>query len=430
MERERQNSIESIHDSDDPLSSSGPSSRAGSIQTSGGSSSEDENGEADTEEKDLVNLLKEQTWNMTSSELNRIKQDLLQVGPRSKSRLISSSEDENGEADAEEEDLVNLLKGSFNEQTWTMTSSELNRIKQDLLQVGPRSKSRLKSSSEDENGEAEAEEEDLLNLLNVSKIRQIKEQTWTMTSSELNRIQQDLLQAGPCRTKPRLKSPPPQSWRLTSRPPPQRPQRLLQQGPQKQQQNRSRTAMRNDASSSFLRDGIDGHVRGNLPALCSIPEDGQTTGLRMRLYEDDEEEEEPMYHRSPVTLDNGYRPRGRVNGGPVTLDNGYRPRGRVNDGRRPREQENSDKVDQEGGSEDSHEDTTSSDEETAEFNKPGSGQKTLSLWRICALVIYVVRCLMTVLFLAAVFVIFVLLTHEPSINYGREIRYLHYSSVL
>jgi hypothetical protein len=45
-------------------------------------------------------------------------------------------------------------------------------------------------------------------------------------------------------------------------------------------------------------------------------------------------------------------------------------------------------------------------------------------------VIYVVRCLMTVLFLAAVFVIFVLLTHEPSINYGREIRYLHYSSLL
>ena len=188
--------------------------------------------------------------------------------------------------------------------------------------------------------------------------------------------------------------------------------------------------MRNDASSSFLRDGIDGHVRGNLPALCSIPEDGQTTGLRMRLYEDDEEEEEPMYHRSPVTLDNGYRPRGRVNGGPVTLDNGYRPRGRVNDCRRPREQENSDKLDQEGGSEDSHEDTTSTDEETAEFNKPRSGQKTLSLWRICALVIYVVRCLMTLLFLAAVFVIFVLLTHEPSINYGREIRYLHYSSLL
>ena len=352
MERERQNSIESIHDSDDPLSSSGSSSRAGSIQTSGG----------------------------------------------------SSSEDENGEADAEEKDLVNLLKGSFNEQTWTMTSSELNRIKEDLLQVGPRSKSRLKSSSEDENGE----EEDLLNLLNVSKIRQIKEQTWTMTSSELNRIQQDLLQTGPCRTKPRLKSPPPQSWRLTSRPPAQRPQRLLQQGPRKQQQNRSRTAMRNDASSSFLRDGIDGHVRGNLPALCSIPEDGQTTGLRMRLYEDDEEEEEPMYHRSPVTLDNGYRPRGRVNGGPVTLDNGYRPRGRVNDCRRPREQENNDKVDQEGGSEDSHEDTTSTDEETAEFNKPRSGQKTLSLWRICALAIYVVRCLMTLLFLAAVFVIFVL----------------------
>ena len=96
-----------------------------------------------------------------------------------------------------------------------------------------------------------------------------------------------------------------------------------------------------------------------------------------------------MYHRSPVTLDNGYRPRGRVN-----------------DGRRPREQENSDKVIQEGGSEDGHEDTTSSDEETAEFNKPGSGEKTLGLWRICALVIYVVRCLMTVLFLAAVFVIF------------------------
>ena len=365
MERERQNSIESIHDSDDPLSSSGPSSRAGSIQTS---SSEDENGETDAEEKDLVNLLKEQTWNMTSSELNRIKEDLLHVGPRSKPSLKSGSDDEN------------------------------------------------------------AEEEDLLNLLNVSKIRQIKEQTWTMTSSELNRIQQDLLKTGPCRTKPRLKSPPPQSWRLTSRPPPQRPQRLLQQGPRKQQQNRSRTAMRNDASSSFLRDGIDGHVRGNLPALCSIPEDGQTTGLRMRLYEDDEEEEEPMYHRSPVTLDNGYRPRGRVNGGPVTLDNGYRPRGRVNDCRRPREQENNDKVDQEGGSEDSHEDTTSTDEETAEFNKPRSGQKTLSLWRICALVIYVVRCLMTVLFLAAVFVIFVLLTHEPSINYGREIRYLHYSS--
>merc|ERR1712051_594983 len=87
--------------------------------------------------------------------------------PRSKSRLKSSSEEENGEADAEEEDLVNLLKGSFNEQTWTMTSSELNRIKQDLLHVGPRSKPRLKSSSEDENDA----EEDLLNLLNFNKIR-------------------------------------------------------------------------------------------------------------------------------------------------------------------------------------------------------------------------------------------------------------------
>ena len=94
---------------------------------------------------------------MTSSELNRIKEDLLQVGPRSKSRLKSSSEDENGEADAEEEDLVNLLKGSFNEQTWTMTSSELNRIQQDLLQVGPRSKPGLKSGSDDENAEEDDE---------------------------------------------------------------------------------------------------------------------------------------------------------------------------------------------------------------------------------------------------------------------------------
>ena len=131
-----------------------------------------------------------------------------------------------------------------------------------------------------------------------------------------------------------------------------------------------------------------------------------------------------MYHRSPVTLDNGYRPRGRVNGPPVTLDKGYRPRGgRVNDFRRPREHESSD-LDKERGSEDSYEDTTSTDEEAAEIDNPGSCQRTFSLWRFCALVIYVLRCLMTVLFLAAVFVIFVLLTHEPSVNYGREIRYL------
>ena len=65
---------------------------------------------------------------------------------------------------------------------------------------------------------------------------------------------------------------------------------------------------------------------------------------------------------------------------------------------------------------------TTTDEE-AEFN-PGS-YRTLSLWRTLALVIYVGRCLMTVLFMAAIFVIFVLLTHEPSMNYGGEIRYLH-----
>ena len=28
---------------------------------------------------------------------------------------------------------------------------------------------------------------------------------------------------------------------------------------------------------------------------------------------DDEEEDEPIYHRSPVTLDNGYRPRQQIN---------------------------------------------------------------------------------------------------------------------
>ena len=111
----------------------------------------------------------------------------------------------------------------------------------------------IASSSDDDNEEDE-DEENLVKLL--------KQQTWTMTSSsEINRIQSSLQRSAA--SSARMKSPPRWSQHL------HQPYQQNQRRPR-----RSRTAMRNDASSSssFLREN---EARGKLqPGLCSIPEDG------------------------------------------------------------------------------------------------------------------------------------------------------------
>ncbi len=58
------------------------------------------------------------------------------------------------------------------------------------------------------------------------------------------------------------------------------------------------------SSSSSSRGITEIDTGRRLLGLCSIPEDGQST----RLYCQNEEDDEPTYHRSPVTFDNGYRP--------------------------------------------------------------------------------------------------------------------------
>ena len=209
------------------------------------------------------------------------------------------------------------------------------------------------ASSEDDN--EEDTDEDLVTLLKQKNWGQIS----IMTSSQ----------------RPRVKSPP--RWQLGS----------VQPLPQQQQQPphlRSRTALRNNASSSYRLREID-VVRGQKLALCSIPEDVQTS--RMLLFcPDDEEEDEPIYHRSPVTLDNGYRPRRQIN------SNGDLEEGEVD------------------GLDESDDSNTDFEEE--EEGEEATGRK-ISLWRLLAIMIYLLRCLMIALFVAVVFVVFVLLTHDP-----------------
>ena len=88
MERERQNSLESIHDSDESSSSgsSPTSSQTGSIIAT---SSDDDN-EEDDEDENLVTLLKQQTWTMTSgSQINRIQSSLQRPSSSSSARMKS-----------------------------------------------------------------------------------------------------------------------------------------------------------------------------------------------------------------------------------------------------------------------------------------------------------------------------------------------------
>ena len=89
MERERQNSLESIHDSDESSSSgsSPTSSQTGSIIAT---SSDDDNEEDDEDEENLVTLLKQQTWTMTSgSQINRIQSSLQRPSSSSSARMKS-----------------------------------------------------------------------------------------------------------------------------------------------------------------------------------------------------------------------------------------------------------------------------------------------------------------------------------------------------
>lgn len=97
--------------------------------------------------------------------------------------------------------------------------------------------------------------------------------------------------------------------------------------------------------------------------LCSIPEDALSP--RTFYYE-----EEPIFHRSPVTLENGYKPVKYV-----TADE-------------------------------------SSDLEEEEE------KCSLSIWCLMAFVSFVLRCLLILACLASLFIGFVLLTHQHSSGYG------------
>ena len=105
--------------------------------------------------------------------------------------------------------------------------------------------------------------------------------------------------------------------------------------------------------------------------LCSIPEDASP---KLSFFFD---QEEPICHRSPVTLANGYKPFILIN-----------------------EQEYSSEA-----------------EEEADFEDDNRKMPVLlSVWRFLALITYIVRFLLMILCLSALFVIFVIFTHGDQLG--------------
>ena len=120
--------------------------------------------------------------------------------------------------------------------------------------------------------------------------------------------------------------------------------------------------------------------------LCSIPEDFvQTTSSRLLA------EEDQTCHRSPVSIDNGYRPRPEQKASnPQTIRVTFMS-------------SDNDTIDE-------TKETKETSEDESIFEEPFENAK----WRGWILwVIFVVRCCMILLCLLTVFVVFVLLTHTP-----------------
>ena len=107
--------------------------------------------------------------------------------------------------------------------------------------------------------------------------------------------------------------------------------------------------------------------------LCSIPENDASPKLLNNYFE-----EEEIGHRSPVTLENGYKPF------TAFLDE----------------------------NETDFSFTTSDDDENNEDQRFTSSSNCSSSWRFLALIAFTVRCLLVIFCLGICFVIFVIMTHE------------------
>ena len=122
--------------------------------------------------------------------------------------------------------------------------------------------------------------------------------------------------------------------------------------------------------------------------LCSIPEDASP---KLSSFFD---QEEPICHRSPVTLANGYKP---CYSGSKNPDSGNPVPGIRN---LINEQEYSSEA-----------------EEEADFEDDNRKMPVLlSVWRFLALITYIVRFLLMILCLSALFVIFVIFTHGDQLG--------------
>ena len=140
-------------------------------------------------------------------------------------------------------------------------------------------------------------------------------------------------------------------------------------------------SMRNDAS--LLDGGRKVVASTTINILCSIPEDQEGHG---KVYYDDEGE--PTYHRSPVTIANGYRPCY------------YHPNVDAPGGL-PRPVEATDAAAL----------SSSSSNEDLFEHQPHSSSSSSSVISLIVAICYILRCFMI---LAALFVVFVLVTHPPA----------------
>ena len=118
--------------------------------------------------------------------------------------------------------------------------------------------------------------------------------------------------------------------------------------------------------------------------LCSIPENSSPRLLNFfEENEDEEQYEQQIGHRSPVTLENGYKP--------VITDFLC-------------ENETSD------FSCDSS--SSSNEDENQRFISTSVSGRSSTSWRFLALIAFTVRCLLVIFCLGICFVIFVIMTHE------------------
>ena len=111
--------------------------------------------------------------------------------------------------------------------------------------------------------------------------------------------------------------------------------------------------------------------------LCSIPENASP---RLLNFFEEEEEEQQIGHRSPVTLENGYKPVNDLFLCENETDFSYF--------------------------------TTSDEDDDEDQRFNSSSSRSSTSWRFLALIAFTVRCLLVIFCLGICFVIFVIMTHD------------------